>query len=185
MFSFISFNNLDSVLTEKDKKKKINSLGEKSVVRCVLICLFITFFSFLYCCCCFCCCCYCRVFFTWISFKLLFLFEIISFLGCVFFLPCLCYSPLNTIDLYCPVHCLLLFLVFLVESQLLFCEEVYCFCLLFLLFVFLLFSGPLFFEIFSRYICEFFYYYCYYSLLRYKNFTQFIIYLLKYYISLK
>lgn len=50
---------------------------------------------------------------------------------------------------------------------------------------FLLFSGPLFFEIFSRYICEFFYYYCYYSLLRYKNFTQFIIYLLKYYISLK
>lgn len=105
------------------------------------------FFSFLYC-----CCCYCRVFFTWISFKLLFLFEIISFLGCVFFLPYLCYSPLNTIDLYCPVHCLLLFLVFLVESQLLFCEEVYCFAFYFFCLFFLLFSGPLFFEIFSRYL---------------------------------
>lgn len=48
LFSFISSHNLDSVLTEKDKKKKkINSLGEKSVVRCVFIYLFITFFFFL------------------------------------------------------------------------------------------------------------------------------------------
>lgn len=130
------------------------------------------FFSFLYC-----CCCYCRVFFTWISFKLLFLFEIISFLGCVFFLPYLCYSPLNTIDLYCPVHCLLLFLVFLVESQLLFCEEVYCFVFYFFcLFFFTVFRSVVFRDIFEiSFICEFFYYYCYYSLLRYKNFTQFII----------
>lgn len=150
LFSFISSHNLDSVLTEKDKKKKkINSLGEKSVVRCVFIYLFITFFFFLI---------LLLLLLLPCIFHLDFL-QIIVFIwnnflfGVCFFsaVPMLFSTKYNRLILSSTLPSFVFGLSCWVAVIVLWGGVL--FCLLFLLFVFFLpFSGPLFFEIFSRYL---------------------------------